>query len=176
MKFMSRDGSEMSIEIYEDRPRSGRPAEIVSEELKKCFLQYLSSRRYHATVRGIASWLRKTRSTGCTDSALELLNSVGCRAMFVCVCVKPKLERKHILNRFLYCCERLNEVLNVRTTNESTDEVDIFVDEKWFNKVTTGGYMWLKENIRMEQAVDFLRHKSYIHTIMYFAAISMLQK
>ena len=37
MKFMSRDDYEMGIEIYEDRPRSGRPAEIVSEELKNVF-------------------------------------------------------------------------------------------------------------------------------------------
>ena len=102
------------------------------------------------------------------------MNSLECRR--VRVFVKPKLERKHVLNRFLYSCERLNEVLNARTTNESNDEVDKFVDEKWFNKITMGGYMWLTENIRMEQAVEFWRHKGYIPKIMYFTAISMPQK
>ena len=149
MKFMSRDDSEMRIEIYDDFHRSGRSQETVSEELKKRFLQYLSLRRYRATVRGIASWLRKARSTGFTDSALKSCNSVGCRR--VRVCIKPKIERNQILNRPLYCWERLNEVLNARTTNETTDKIKTFVDENWFNKITTGGYTWLPDNIRMEQ-------------------------
>ena len=34
---MSREDSEIGIEIYEDRPRSGRSAEVISEELKKRF-------------------------------------------------------------------------------------------------------------------------------------------
>ena len=97
IKFMSRGDSEMGIEIYEDRPHSGRPAEIVSEELKERFLQYLSSTRYHATERGIAT-SRRTRTTGCTDSALQLLNSIGSRHF--CVCVNPKLEREHMPNSF----------------------------------------------------------------------------
>ena len=56
MKFTGRDDSEMGIEIYEHRSRSGRPVEVVTEELKKRFLQYLLSRRYHTTVRWITSW------------------------------------------------------------------------------------------------------------------------
>ena len=173
-RFMARTDSDMTIELYEDRARSGRPSEITCKNLKISFLQYLASRRYHVTIRSVVSWLKSVRTTGCTDSAIKLLNSVGCRR--VRVNVKPKLERKHILNRFIYCWERLNEVLHAQGTNESTCAVDVFVDEKWFNKMTMGGYMWLPENIRIEQAAEFWRHKSHIPKIMYFAAISMPQK
>ena len=67
------------------------------------------------------------------------MNSVGYLRVYVCV--KPKLERKHMLNRFLYCWERLNEVFNARTVNESIDELVIFADKKRFNKITMVGYM-----------------------------------
>ena len=173
-RYISRVNSDMAIEMYEDRPRSGRPTEILCEDLKDSFLQYLASRRYHVTIRSVTSWLKLTRNKGCIDSAIKLLNSVGCRR--VRVNVKPKLERKHILNRFIYCWERLNEVLHARSTNESNCAVDIFVDEKWFNKMTMGGYIWLPDNIRIEQAAEFWRHKTHIPKIMYFAAISMPQK
>ena len=118
----------MDIEIYEDHARSGRPAEIISEEMKNKFMEFLSSRRYHITIRSITSWLKRTRTTGCNKSSVKLLNSVGCRR--VRVTVKPKLERKHILNRFMYCWERLKEMLDAQTTNKSTVVIDIFVDEK----------------------------------------------
>ena len=116
-------------------------------------MQYLSARRYHVTVRTVESRLKDQRSTACKDSAMKLLSSVGCRR--VRVNVKPKLERKHIVNPFMYCWERLNEVLTARSTNDSTCAVDTFVDEKWFNKMTMGGYLWLPENTRIEEAAKY---------------------
>ena len=59
------------------------------------------------------------------------MHSLGCRR--VVVNVKPKLERKHILSRSLHCRERLEELRISRSTNVSVCEIQLFVDEKWFN-------------------------------------------
>ena len=39
-----------------------------------------------------------------------------------------------------------------------------------------GGYLWLPENVRIEQAAEVWRHKNHIPKIMYFAAISIPKK
>ena len=149
-RFLKRTDSEMTIELYVDCIRSGRPVEITSEYLKSAFLKYISSRRYYVTIRSVTSWLKTLRTTACTDWAAKLLSSVGCRR--VRVKIEPKIEYKYILKRFIYCWERLNEFFKARTTNDSTSAVDVFVDEKWFDKVNMGEYMWLPDSISIEQA------------------------
>ena len=134
----------------------------------------MSSRRYNVTVRSVESWLKGQRTTVCKDSAMKSLSSVGCHR--VRVNVKPKLEPKHIVNRFMYFWERLNEVLTARSTHDSTCAVEIFVDEKWFNKMTIGGYLRLPENTHTEEAVEYKRQKSHIPKIMCSTAISVPQK
>ena len=160
-----------TIEVVEDSNRSGRPIEVTSQEMRDKFLQYLASRQYHVTVRSVHMWLKAERGTGCTDSATKLLNSVGCRR--VRVHVKPKLSRTHMLSRFLYCWERLEEIRISQITKQAQWDIEVFVDEKWFDKITTGGYLWLPNNVRIEQAAEFWRHKTHVPKIMYFAAIAM---
>ena len=157
--------------MVEDRRRDGRPKEMTSEELRNKCLEYVSSRKYHVTVRTVANWLKSVRGTGCTDSARKLIHALGCRR--VRVNLKPKLERKHILSRFLYCWERLEELRISRSMNVSVCDIQVFVDDNWFNQVTMGGYLWLPDSIGIEKAAEFWRHKSHIPKIMYFAAIAM---
>ena len=87
--------------------------------------------------------------------------------------LKLELEHKHILNRFIYYWERLNELFKLGTTNESTTTVYIFVVEKWFHKMTMQGYLRLPENICREKTAKFWLHKSQIPNIIYFADMSM---
>ena len=70
-----------------------------------------------------------------------------------------------MVKRFINRWERLNKVFKARTTN------DVLVDEKWFNKMTVGGYMRLPDSISIEQPAEFWRNKSHILKILYFSAI-----
>ena len=106
-RYIRRLDSETSIEMVEDLPRTGRPKDITSEELRQKYLEYISSRIYHVTVRSVANWLKSIRGTGCTDSARKLVQALRCRR--VRVNIKPKLQRKHTLSLFLYCWESLEE-------------------------------------------------------------------
>ena len=156
--------------FIEDQNKSGRPVQVTSKENQAKFLQFLASRKYHVTVRTVECWLRKERGTGSKDSALKLMNSVGCRR--VRVNIKPKLTQNQLQSRFIYCLERLEEVKNFMMTGKSKWDIEVFVDEKWFNKLTIGSYLWLPENVSMEDASEYWRHKSHIPKVMYFAAVS----
>ena len=57
-RYISKMSTDMDIEVYVDRARSGRPSEITSEDMKTSFLQYLASRGYHFTVRCVTRWLK----------------------------------------------------------------------------------------------------------------------
>ena len=59
-RYISKMDTDMDIEVYVDRARSGRPSEITSEEMKTSFSQYLASRCYHVTVRSVTRWLKST--------------------------------------------------------------------------------------------------------------------
>ena len=143
-------------------------------KLEKKFLKYFPSKRIHVTIRNGARWRKSVRTTSSTDWASKPMNSVGCSR--VRVNVKHKFEHKHIVNWFIYCYDRLNEALNSLITNEANSGVHIFVDEKWFNKMNVGGYMWLPGNVSIEEAAEFWRRESHIRGLIYFTAIAMLQE
>ena len=67
------------------------------------------------TIRSVTTRLKSVRSTSSTELAIKLMNYVGCRR--VRMNLSPKLERNHLLCRYIYCWERLTEVLNERSTN-----------------------------------------------------------
>lgn len=136
------------------------------------FLQYLASRQYHVAVRSVYYWLMAERGTDSTDSATNLLNSVGCRRFLVDI--KPKLSRRHMLNHFLYCWERLKELQISKIIKHSRWDVEICEDENCFDKITKGGYLWLPNTVRIELAAEFWLQKTRVPRVMYFAAIVML--
>ena len=67
-RYISKMCTDMDIEVYVDRARSGRPSEITSEEMKTSFLQYLASRGYHVTVRSVTRWLK-----ACEEPVVKIL-------------------------------------------------------------------------------------------------------
>ena len=154
----------------ENKRRPGRPTEVTAEPIQSKFLRFQASRKYHVTVRSVELWLKEECGTASKASAQKLMQSEGCRR--VRVNVKPILLHKHMVSRFHYCWKRLDELRRFKICNELSSDVEIFVDEKWFNKLTLGSYMWLTENVIMENASEFWRRKSYIPKIMYFAAIA----
>lgn len=91
-------------EMMEDRNPRGRPSEVNSKEMQSKFLNFLESRKYHVTVRSVELWLQKERGTTSKASAQKLMQAVGCRR--VRANVKPKLQHKHVLRRFIYCYNR----------------------------------------------------------------------
>ena len=160
----------MKLEIMEQIPQLGRPTEIETEPLQRQFLEVLASSKYRFTVRSVEAWLKECRGSASKTPALKLLNSVGCRRARLQI--KPKLLTKHIVRRFNYCQNRLDELRKFELTKKSTSDVDIFDDEKWFNKTTIGSYLWQPKEVRMEKASEFWRHKSHIPKTIYFAAIA----
>ena len=57
-------------------------------------------------------------------------------------------------------------------TGKSKWDTDVFVDEKWFKKLTIGSYLWLLESATMEDASEYWRHESHIPKFTYFVAVS----
>ena len=169
-RYVEKAKTGTEIEIMEQAPRLGRPTEIEIEPFQKQILEFLASRKYHVTVRSVEAWLKACRGSASKISALKLLNSVGCRR--VRLQIKHKFLKKHIVRRFNYCWNRLDELRKFKLTGKSISDVDIFVDENWFNKTTIGSYLWLSKEVKMEEASEFWRDKSLISRIMYFSVIA----
>ena len=74
--------------------------------------------------------------------------------------------------RFNHCWKRLDELRQFEISNKPSSDVDVFVDENWLNKLTHGSYLWLPENVNMENASVFWRDNSHIPKIMYFVGIA----
>ena len=51
--YVSRLDSDMHIEMFEDRARSGRPFEIACKDLKHNFFQFLVLKYYYVTIRSV---------------------------------------------------------------------------------------------------------------------------
>ena len=65
--------------------------------------------------------------------------SVGCRR--IRAQIKPKLEEKHKIRLFNYCWQRLNEIRKFVCTGKPLWDIDVYVDEKRFKKMTIGSYL-----------------------------------
>ena len=60
--------------------------------------------------------------TGSKDSALKLMNFVGCRR--VRVNIKPKSTQKQLRSRFIVCWEGLEEIKNFMMTGKSKWDIE----------------------------------------------------
>lgn len=132
-------GPSSVIHLLENAPLFSRPSEINSWPLYNEFLQYLKASRYYSTVRGVMKRLRTIRDTNLYESAIYMIHSVQCWR--VRVNVKHKLEKKNLLERFLYYWERLKEISDESRTSKPVRDVDIFCEEKWYDKMKIEGYI-----------------------------------
>lgn len=58
-------------------------------------------------------------------------------------------------------------------TEKSNWDIDVFMVEMGFEKFTIGSYSWFSENLTIEDAPEFCRHKNHTYKVMYFVAVTI---